>query len=86
MKTITTPGRRGEDLKSGTKQGLSTSYSEYRRYEQRGNVGEHKFERIDSSSNNAKYQTIDDGEFIVINCPVHGRQTIRRNNYKKLNK
>ena len=30
-----------------------------------------------------QYQSFDDSEFIIIDCPVHGRQIVRRNRYKK---
>ena len=31
----------------------------------------------------SQYQNFDDSEFIIIDCPVHGRQTVRRDRFKK---
>ena len=32
----------------------------------------------------SQYQNFDDSEYIIIDCPVHGRQTVRKDRYRKL--
>ena len=117
--------------RSGAEKG-SSSFSEYRRYEQRGrgNIGGYNYggdrvgtDNTSSYQNNtsnrynqggsynggnygsssqygynqsneyryggsnmggfSQYQSFDDSEFVIIDCPVHGRQVVRRNKLKK---
>ena len=133
-------GKSSSGFTKGTGKGLSTSYSEYKKYEQNGKIGSsssvgnlskyqfkkntdynrskiganagetsykytsneyrqggpsygdynEQYQYTESNEysygeNNlggfSQYQYLDDNEFEVIECPVHGRQTIRRKRY-----
>ena len=136
----TSSGKSSSGFTKGTGRGLASSYSEYKKYEQKGKIGssssvgnlskyqfkqntDYNRSKIGSSAgetsykytsneyreggpsygdydeqyqytvineyryggNNlggfSQYQYLDDSEFEVIECPVHGRQTVRRNRY-----
>jgi hypothetical protein len=136
----TSSGKSGSGFTKGTAKGTSSSYSEYKKYEQKGkmgssssvgNISKYQFKQnanynrskmgasagetsYQYSSNEyreggpsygdydeqyqytesneyryggnnyggfSKYQYLDDSEFEVIDCPVHGRQTVRRNRH-----
>ena len=136
----TSSGKSTSGFTKGTGKGLSTTYSEYKKYEQKGKIGssssvgnlskyqfkkntDYSSSKMGASSgetsykytsneyrqggpsygdydeqykytesneysyggNNlggfSQYQYLNDNEFEVIECPVHGRQTVRRNRY-----
>ena len=74
----------GRDSANGT-------YTEYKKYEQINKTSNdaRQFNRSidfrkDVNSFISKYQFADDDEFVVIDCPVHGKQIVKRNKLKKL--
>ena len=83
---------------SGVGQGSGKGiYSQYKKYEQKSKTGSginktvnyqinksSEFRQVGNLSNASKYQFEDDIEYIIIDCPVHGRQTVRRNKLKRL--
>ena len=67
------------------------AYNEYKKYEQKNKTSNDASQfnrsydfRKDVNSFISKYQFADDDEFVVIDCPVHGKQIVKRNKLKKL--
>ena len=93
-------GDRGKGVKvfvPGKEQVIS-SYSEYKKYEQKpkllknpNNVSKHQLNKssiVRQSNNYNNYNNVsnyqfNDDEFVVIDCPVHGKQTIKKSKFMK---
>ena len=92
--TTTSSGLGGRDtgVRSGTGRDSGIgAYSEYKKYEQNNKTNNVSSQfnrsidfRKDANSFVSKYQFADDDEFVVIDCPVHGKQIVKRNKLKKL--
>ena len=92
--TTTSSGLGGRDtgLRSGAgKDSGIGAYTEYKKYEQKNKTSNdtNQFNRSTNFRNDvnsfiSKYQFADDDEFVIIDCPVHGKQIVKRNKLKKL--
>jgi hypothetical protein len=92
--TTTSSGLGGRD--TGVRSGAGRdsgigAYTEYKKYEQNNKTSNDSslFNRStdirkDINSFISKYQFADDDEFVIIDCPVHGKQIVKRNKLKKL--
>ena len=88
--TTTTSGLGGRDTGNRSGAGIG-AYTEYKKYEQKNKSNNETSQfnrstdfRKDANSFVSKYQFADDDEFVVIDCPVHGKQIVKRNKLKKL--
>ena len=91
ISTTTTNGLGGRDTGNRSGAGGIGAYTEYKKYEQKNKTNNDisQFNRStdfrkDANSFVSKYQFADDDEFVVIDCPVHGKQIVKRNKLKKL--
>ena len=92
--TTTSSGLGGRDagLRSGAgRDSAIGAYTEYKKYEQKNKTNNDVSQfnrstdyRKDVNNFVSKYQFADDDEFVVIDCPVHGKQIVKRNKLKKL--
>ena len=92
--TTTSNGVNGRDtgIRSGPGRDSGIgAYTEYKKYEQKNKTSNDAGQfnrstdfRKDVNSFISKYQFADDDEFVVIDCPVHGKQIVKRNKLKKL--
>ena len=89
--TTTTRGLGGRDTGNHSGAGGIGAYTEYKKYEQKNKSNNEASQfnrstdfRKDANSFISKYQFADDDEFVVIDCPVHGKQIVKRNKLKKL--
>ena len=97
--TINVLGERGKDgrnLDSSPGKEIGT-YSEYKKYEQKPKLTNEtsnsskyllnkstEVKQVGNFNKLSKYLFAEDDEFVVIDCPVHGKQTIKRSKLKKL--
>ena len=89
--TTTTNGLRGRNTGNLSRAGGIGAYTEYKKYEQKNKANNEASQfnrstefRKDANSFVSKYQFADDDEFVVINCPVHGKQVVKRSKLKNL--
>ncbi len=84
-------GRDTETLAGAGKNSGIGAYSEYKKYEQKNKTSNEASQfnrstdfRRDLNNVVSKYQFADDEDFVVIDCPVHGKQIVKRSKLKKL--
>ena len=89
--TTTINGLGGRNTGNLSGAGGIGAYTEYKKYEQKNKANNDTSQfnrstdfRKDANSFVSKYQFADDDEFVVIDCPVHGKQIVKRNKLKKL--
>ncbi len=92
--TTTTRGLGGRDTETrlGDRKNSGVgAYTEYKKYEQKNKTSNevNQFNRStdfrkDVNNVVSKYQFADDEDFVVIDCPVHGKQIVKRSKLKKL--
>ena len=63
---------------SCSKVGASGDYDEQYQYTE---SNEYRYNGGNNLGGFSQYQYLDDSEFEVIECPIHGRKTVRRNSY-----
>ena len=86
----------GKSFVSGKESGIG-SYSEYRKYEQKPKSSKmsnnssiyqinksSEIKHLNNYNSNVSNYKFENEEFIVIDCPVHGKQTIKKSKLKKL--
>ena len=89
--TTTTNGLGGRNTGNLSGAGGIGAYTEYKKYEQKNKANNDTSQfnrstdfRKDANSFVSKYQFADDDEFVVIDCPVHGKQVVKRSKLKNL--